>query len=234
MLLTGYFGLEERADFLLLASASPPVGAGGEVWDSAGQQGPQWRTHAVHAATLVCRNRRNSQGMLWQSENTVSAHNFGILWAWENGCVTLYLGDVVFLRLLITENITNTSVADTYSSCGMSNQSSVFCLWPANHVLVFEHFTVKPDQKFKGASVSFSRPTSGITTKWWLNGLRSICPRRMALDRPSERTSSTWKGKTLWSTSAGMHTDSHKFCDLLIIYVYCHNLINAKKPRVTS
>lgn len=30
-LLTGYFGLEKRADFLLLASASPPVGAGGEM-----------------------------------------------------------------------------------------------------------------------------------------------------------------------------------------------------------
>lgn len=114
ILLTGYFGLEERADFLLLASASPPVGAGGEVWDSAGQQGPQWRTHAVYAATLVCWNRRNSQGMLWQSENTVSAHNFWILWPWENDCVTLYLSsDVVFFRLLITVNIINTSTANT-------------------------------------------------------------------------------------------------------------------------
>lgn len=31
ILLTGYLGLEECADLLLLASASSPVGAGGEV-----------------------------------------------------------------------------------------------------------------------------------------------------------------------------------------------------------
>lgn len=30
-LLTGYFGVEERADLLLLASASALVGAGGEM-----------------------------------------------------------------------------------------------------------------------------------------------------------------------------------------------------------
>lgn len=64
--LTGYLGLEKCADFLLLASSSPPLGAGGEVWDPAGQQGPQWRPHAVHAATLVCWNRRNSQGMTFR------------------------------------------------------------------------------------------------------------------------------------------------------------------------
>lgn len=64
ILLTGYFGVEECADLLLLASPSPPVGAGGEVWDSAGQQGPQWWPCAVYAATLVCWNRRNGQGMV--------------------------------------------------------------------------------------------------------------------------------------------------------------------------
>ena len=52
--LTGYFGLEECADLLLLASASAAAGAGGEAGDPAGQQGPERRTHAVHAAPLVC------------------------------------------------------------------------------------------------------------------------------------------------------------------------------------
>lgn len=41
LLQTGYFGLEERAVLLLLAPPSPPAGAGGEVRDPAGEQGPQ-------------------------------------------------------------------------------------------------------------------------------------------------------------------------------------------------
>lgn len=41
LLQTGYFGLEERAGLLLLAPPSPPAGAGGEVRDPAGEQGPQ-------------------------------------------------------------------------------------------------------------------------------------------------------------------------------------------------
>lgn len=67
ILLTGYFGLEECSQLLLLAPTSPPVGAGGKEWDSTSQQGSQRRAHAVHAASLVCWNRGNSEGM-WEQQ----------------------------------------------------------------------------------------------------------------------------------------------------------------------